>query len=149
MYSRCRESNGGDKFALTILFCTVAYGKNLISLELRSLLSIAFIEHARLPQMLEAGTYALAHGHQPQKQKILEIILDCAVPEPETSSVADALQTRVIYNRQVAKQSEDVRNNVMLSWPCSKCPILAQRDFPLLNLELVMNKVGTQLEKWF
>ena len=148
LYSRCRESNGGDKFALTFLFCTIAYGKNPISLELRSLLAIAFMEHARLPQMPEAGMYKLAHGHQPQKQKILEIIRYCAVPEPITSSVADALETRVIYNRQVLKQSEDACNKIMLSWPCSKCPILAQRDSPLLNLDLVTGRVGTQLKIW-
>lgn len=153
LYTHCCKSGRSDGMSLTFLFCILAYGKGASSLELRSLLALAFADVLLLPRMPPSGTYEIFQGHKLQNYEIREIVQECEHgfenADTEVPMSAEGRERLAMYKREVQQQSDLISNEISRQWPQDKPPSLKQSDAPRLDIAAVIDKVGERFKSWY
>ena len=153
LYSHCCCSSSNDAFGLTFLFCTISYSEGTSTLELRSLLALAFVDFTRLPKKPASGAYVLSEGYELRRSMILEILDECEYGyENAISGVpADVEEQREldVYQREVREQGKNVLDKIVQQWPQAEPPTLMQSDASRIDVKAVVRAVGKLFKRWF
>lgn len=153
LYTRCCISSRSDSLSLTFLFCILSYGRSASSLELRSLLALAFTDSSRLPRISPSGTYAISHGHEPQESVVRDLMRPCEHDyknaESEAAMSAQERELLSAYKHEVQQQSDFISQEICRQWPQDEPPRLSQSDAPRLDIAAVTAGVGRQFEIWY
>ncbi|MCJ1462481.1 hypothetical protein MMC07_001083 [Pseudocyphellaria aurata] len=150
LYTHCCNSRRSDSWSLTFLFSILSFGKRASSLELRSLLALAFADSSRLPRAHPSGTYKISHGHEPQKSILRKLMTPCErefkSAESEVPTSAREREALKTYKREVQQQSDFILREICRQWPQHQPPSLKQSDAPRFDIAAVTATVGQQFK---
>ena len=140
----CRTSHHSDKFNLTFVFSTMAFG-NINSGHLRILLAFAFLDELKSLPEPQKSFYDLTKGFRPDS-KLLERIEECQ-SIPQSSGMLRRPKTPKL-SRPAADQARAIYQSVINQWPCRQpsMPIITGEKF--IRMDRASKVCGKLFSDW-
>ncbi|KDQ56358.1 hypothetical protein JAAARDRAFT_132396 [Jaapia argillacea MUCL 33604] len=159
LYDLCRTSS--NQYGVLFTLAAMAYGRHRLQLKdlIPTLLAFATVPKFRSMHPPPWPSYDLAMGFQPQRQKLLELAVECAV-SLERSPAYDIerlyLETEVDYTSRRRSRYNSLRESegtqvvdlFVAQWPCRTPTSPPTRRFSFIDTDKFTDRVIPLFRSW-